>query len=155
MRVISLFRWEWVEIELSFFILTNESYLSFQMGVGGDNRAPHQGAHVCQPDHRRMCMGPTSRCQNVSNQLLSWWLEWKISIFVKLPLWIYSSLIVSFFRYNPNYRRNDWQGIDFRVSVILRIHIKTKFLQIKSVLHQINASVIAFIQCNSETIHNS
>lgn len=37
------------------------------MGVGGDYRAPQQGAHVCQPDHWGVCMGPSPWGQNVSN----------------------------------------------------------------------------------------
>ena len=40
-----------------------------QMGMGGDNRAPHQGAYVCQPDHGRVCLGSATRGQNVSTGL--------------------------------------------------------------------------------------
>ena len=38
----------------------------FQMGMGGDHRASHPGAHVRQPHHRGVCVGPAARSQNVS-----------------------------------------------------------------------------------------
>lgn len=40
------------------------------MGVGGDYRAPQQGAHVCQPDHGGVCVGPSPWGQNVSIPIL-------------------------------------------------------------------------------------
>lgn len=40
------------------------------MGVGGDYRAPQQGAHVCQPDHGGVCVGPSPWGQNVSTPIL-------------------------------------------------------------------------------------
>ena len=60
------------------------------MGVGGDHRASHQGAHVRKPHHRRVCVGAATWCQNVSlfdyhvkSQFLDFLL--KFNCFVSLP----------------------------------------------------------------------
>ena len=45
----------------------------FQVGMGGDHRAEDAGAHVRQPDHGRVCVGPATRRQNVSTPLMCVW----------------------------------------------------------------------------------
>lgn len=52
------------------------------MGVGGNNRTPHQGAYVCQPHYRRMCLGSTSWCQNVSTTFDLPWLPQSVCVAV-------------------------------------------------------------------------
>ena len=40
--------------------------------MGGDHRTSDTGAHVCQPDHGRVCVGPSTWCQNVSTRFAGW-----------------------------------------------------------------------------------
>lgn len=42
----------------------------FQMGMGGDHRTSDPGAHVRQPDHWRVRLGPTRRRQHVSTDFI-------------------------------------------------------------------------------------
>lgn len=37
----------------------------FQNGMGGDHRATHKGAHVCEFNNRGMCVGASTRRTSV------------------------------------------------------------------------------------------
>ena len=42
------------------FTLSHSLILLLQVGVGGDHRAAHAGAHVCQPADGWVCVGPST-----------------------------------------------------------------------------------------------